>query len=122
LSGDDARTVSCDAWRVAASKTRPRRARREQERALRKTVRQVQRLAGDLPGGGPERAIEVASASVVELKALGTPCLQCGGELELRHDRASADSGGVLRALELTCRRCHAPRTLWFRVVASGPN
>jgi hypothetical protein len=107
---------------VADSKTRPRRARREQERALRKTVRQVQRLAGELPGGGPEHAIEVSSASVVELKALGTPCLQCGGELQLRHDHASAGARGVLRQLELTCRRCHAPRTLWFRVAPSGPN
>jgi hypothetical protein len=107
---------------VANSKTRPRRARREQERALRKTVRQVQRLAGELPGGAPERAIEVASASVVELKARATPCLQCGGDLELRHDRASAAARGVLRELELACRRCHAPRTLWFRVAPSGPN
>jgi hypothetical protein len=107
---------------VASSKPRPRRARREQERALRKTVRQVQRLASELPGGAPERAIEVASAAVVELKALGTPCLQCEGELELRHDRASTDARGVLRMLELVCRRCHAPRTLWFRVAPSGPN
>ena len=102
--------------------TRPRRKRREAERALRKHVRQTEALAGELPGGAPDRPIDVASASVVEGKARATPCLQCGGELDLRADRATSTARGVLREVALACRRCHAPRTLWFRVAPRATN
>jgi len=95
---------------------RPRRKRREQERALRKQVRRTEALAGELPGGAPDRPIDVTSASVVEGKARGTPCIQCGGELELRGDRATSTARGILREIALICRRCHAPRTLWYRI------
>ena len=101
---------------------RPRRQRREQERALRAAVRRVERLAEELPGGTPERPIEVATSSVIELQARGTPCPQCAGELEIKADRAESTPRGVLRALDLVCRRCHAPRTLWFRIGAPGLN
>jgi hypothetical protein len=101
---------------------RERRGRRELERALRKNVRRVQRLAEDLPGGAPERPIDVPSAAVVATKALATLCLQCGGDLELRRDGATSTPRGVLRELELACRRCHAPRRLWFRVAVAGAN
>ena len=69
-----------------------------------------------MPGGSPEQPIDVAAASVVEGKARATPCIQCGGDLELRGDRATSTARGVLRELALVCRRCHAPRTLWFRI------
>ena len=101
---------------------RPRRERREQERALRATVRRIERLAGELPGGTPERAIEVASSSVVDLKARALPCLQCAGQLDIKGERAESTARGVLRAIDLVCRQCHAPRTLWFRIAAPGPN
>ena len=101
---------------------RPRRQQREQQRALRKTVRQLERLAAELPGGSPERPIEVASASVVETKARAIPCVQCEAiEMELRGDRATSTARGVLRALEMVCRQCHAARAIWFRV-ATGAN
>jgi hypothetical protein len=102
--------------------TRPRRKRREQERALRKQVRQTEALAGELAGGAPDRPIDVGSASVVEGKARATPCIQCGGELDLRADRATSTARGVLRELALACRRCHAPRTLWFRIAPRATN
>ena len=95
---------------------RPRRKQREQERELRKQVGRVERLAGKLPGAAPERPIDVASASVVEGKARATPCIQCGGDLELRGDRATSTPRGVLREIALVCRRCHAPRNVWFRI------
>jgi hypothetical protein len=98
------------------SPPRPRRQRREQERALRKEVRAVERLAEQLPGATPESPIEVEAPSVADIKARATPCPQCAGELELRADRAESTPRGILRALALVCRRCHAPRTLWFRV------
>ena len=101
---------------------RPRRKQREQERALRKEVRRSERLAGEMPGGSPGHPIDVAAASVVEGKARATPCIQCGGDLELRSDRAKSTARGVLRELALACRRCHAPRTLWFRIAPPVAN
>ena len=105
-----------------AKPPRPRRAQREQSRALRKQVRRTERLANELPGGSPDHPIDVASAAIVEGKARGTPCIQCGGDLELRGDRATATARGVLREIALACRRCHAPRTLWFRVAPVAAN
>jgi len=102
--------------------TRPRKKQREQERALRKLVRRTEGLAGELPGGSAQRPIDVASASIVEGKARATPCIQCAGDLELRGDRATTTPRGVLRELALACRRCHAPRTLWFRIKPPATN
>jgi hypothetical protein len=101
---------------------RARKARREQDRALRKEVARTERAARELPGGAAQHPIDVPSAAVVEVKARATPCLQCGGELELRRDRASSTPRGILREIQLTCRLCHAPRTLWFRVTPSAVN
>jgi hypothetical protein len=101
---------------------RPRRERRERDRALRKEVRRTEELAGQLPGASPEHPIDVTSASVVETMARARPCVQCGGELEPQRDRASSTARGVLRAIALTCRQCHAPRALWFRVAPAAPN
>ena len=66
------------------SPPRARRQRREQERALRKGVRAVERLARQLPGATPETAVEVDAPAVAEIKARATACPQCGGELEVR--------------------------------------
>ena len=101
---------------------RPRRKQREQARALRKEVRRTEALAGKLAGGSPDHPIDVPSAAVVDGKARGTPCIQCGGDLEVRGERASATTRGVLREIALACRRCHAPRTLWFRVAPAVTN
>jgi hypothetical protein len=104
------------------SPPRPRRQRRERERALRKDVRQIERLARQLPGATPESPIEIEAPAVAEIQARATPCPQCGGELELRGDRADSTPRGVLRELSLVCRLCHAPRHLWFRVLPRSPN
>jgi hypothetical protein len=94
----------------------PRRARtnrRVAERALRKTVAERQRLAAAAPGGSRDHPLVVTSASVVEGQARSTPCVQCGGELQLeKHDAEAGD----LRVVHLVCRLCHAPRALWFRI------
>ena len=100
----------------------PRRQQREQQRALRKTVRQLERLAAGLPGGSPEQPIDVAAASVVETRARAIACVQCEAvEMEFRGDQATSTARGVLRELVMVCRRCHAPRSVWFRV-APGVN
>jgi len=95
---------------------RERKARREHERELRKTVRRLEREAATLPGGAPDNPVNVASAAVVETRARATPCALCGGDLELRGDRATSTPRGVLRELQAVCRRCHAPRALWFLI------
>lgn len=105
-----------------AGVTRPRKARREQDRRLRKQVARVEREARELPGGRAEHPIDVTSASVVEPRAREARCLRCGGELETRGDGASSTPRGVLRRIELVCRFCHAPRTLWFRVAPANSN
>jgi hypothetical protein len=104
------------------SPPRPRRQRRAQERALRKNVRVTERLAQKLPGATPESPIEIAAPGVAEIQARATPCPQCGGELELRGDRADSTSRGVLRELVMACRLCHAQRSLWFRVSPPSAN
>ena|SRR5215471_5417667 len=101
---------------------RPRKQRRERERAQRKAVRAVQRVAASVPGGAPTNPITVDSAAVVETRARRTPCLQCGGDLDLRGDRAASTARGVLRELDVVCRRCHAPRTLWFLIAPRAAN
>jgi hypothetical protein len=101
---------------------RPRRAQRAHARELRKQVRHTEQLARELPGASPDQPIDVTSASVVEGAARATPCIQCGGELEMRGDRATSSARGVLREIALVCRRCHAPRTLWFRIPPPAAN
>jgi len=108
--------------RRVARLPRFRRTQRERQRALRKLVRQTETLASELAGGSPERPIDVTSASVVEGEARRTPRIQCDGELEPRGDRATSTARGILREISLVCRRCHVPRTLWFRVVPSSAN
>jgi hypothetical protein len=105
-----------------AKPKRSRTERREAERALRKDVVARERLATAAPGGARDRPLVVTSASVIESMARSTPCVQCGGELELRDHAAPADGGGKLRRLQLVCRLCHAPRELWFKVEAPLPS
>jgi hypothetical protein len=95
-----------------AKPKRSRTERRELERALRKEVVARERLAAAAPGGAQDRPIVVATVSVIESMARSTPCVQCGGELELKDHAAVAG----LRSLRLVCRLCHAPREIWFSI------
>jgi hypothetical protein len=99
-----------------AKPKRSRTERREAERALRKEVVARERLAAAAPGGAADRPLVVATVSVIESMARSTPCIQCGGELELRDHAAPASAGGKLRRCRLVCRLCHAPRELWFSI------
>jgi hypothetical protein len=99
-----------------AKKPRARTERRERERAARQLVRDQQKLAELLPGGSPERPIEVVSSSVIAVRARSHPCPLCGGGLRLDEETAST---AELRAAHMTCVRCGVKRQLWFRI--SGP-
>ncbi|HVK89097.1 MAG TPA: hypothetical protein VM513_33480 [Kofleriaceae bacterium] len=101
------------------SKQRPRTARRIEERAARKLVRDREKLAALLPGGARERPIEVPSSSVIEVRVESMPCPQCEGRYRLREHEAPAPG---LRRVDVTCRNCGAPRSLWFRIVTDEPN
>ena len=101
---------------------RSRTERREGERALRKEVKERERLAAAAPGGGRDRPIVVTTVSVIESLARSTPCVQCGGELELRDHAAPADEKGKLRVARMVCRLCHVRREIWFAIEAPLAN
>ncbi len=101
---------------------RPRTRVRAEARAARNAVKQTERWAALMPGGAADHPIEVTSGSVVEVRARAALCHQCQGELELRGDSAVATPRGVLREVDMVCRRCHAAKRLWFRVVSGLPS
>lgn len=98
---------------------RPRTQQRIDERAARKLVRDKERLAALVVGGSPERPIEVETTSVIELRTEAMPCPQCDGPYRIR-DHAAVGAG--LRRIDVTCRQCGTPRSLWFRIVTHDPN
>jgi|SRR5580704_2768135 hypothetical protein len=102
------------------SRKRPERtARRADERAARQLVRDRERLAKLSPGGSAEHPIHVDSAAVVEVRTEALPCPQCAGSYRLVEHRSA---GVGLRAVDVVCRTCGAPRTLWFRLDSHEPN
>jgi len=98
---------------------RKRTARREQERAARRLVRDREKLATLLPGGSEEHPIEVTSAAVVEVKIRGATCPQCEGTYRIR-EHVSVRSG--IRRVDVTCQLCGTPRPVWFRLGSDEPN
>jgi len=101
------------------SSKRPRTSRREAERAARKLVQDREKLALLSPGGTPERPITVTSTAVIEPRIENMQCVQCGGQYKVREHEAPASG---LRRVDVTCRQCSAPRTLWFRLAPDDPN
>ena len=105
---------------MTAGRKRPERtARRAEERAARKLVRDREKLAALSLGGAKEHPIEVASAAVIEGRTESLPCPQCEGQYRIRDHRSA---GPGLRCVDVTCRQCGAPRTLWFRIAIDEPN
>jgi hypothetical protein len=79
-----------------------------------------ERLAKLSAGGTPGWPIKVASASVVEVRTSSLVCPEC--ELgDYRIEEHVAPAAG-LRRVDVRCRYCGAPRSLWFRLVANEPN
>jgi len=70
-------------------------------------------------GGSHHRPIAVASASVVEVRARALHCPHCDGEYRIE-EHISVASG--LRRVDVTCRHCSRPRSLWFRLTSFEPN
>jgi len=107
---------------MAKKSSRPRTERRERERALKKGVRNTERMAHALPGGSRATAIELPASGLVELAVRDARCPQCNGALDLRGDRAESTARGIVREVDAICRLCHAPRRLWFRLAAKLAN
>jgi hypothetical protein len=106
---------------MAARSRRPRTERRKAARQLTGEVRAREKLAAAGPGGAADRPITVVSASLVEPRARETPCVQCAGTLDLVRHQGSAGAPD-LREVNLICRLCHTPRTIWFRIEARLPS
>jgi hypothetical protein len=82
--------------------------------------RERERLAALLPGGSVDRPIEVTSSAVIEGRAEdSTPCPHCGGQNRvIEHTRPVPSR----RRVDVECRYCGTPRTLWFRIVPDVVN
>lgn len=110
---------------MAGSK-KPPPARAERRAALRRSeelARQRAKLAALEPGGSPARPLEVASASLVESRALSLRCLRCdAAESKLDAHEAESDGRYVLRTLRTRCGRCGSTRTVYARVVVPSAN
>jgi predicted Zn finger-like uncharacterized protein len=89
------------------------------KRVFRDLVRDREKLSSLSRGGSPDRPIEVASASVVEVRARSLSCPQCDGHYSVQDHRAP--SAG-LRAVDVRCDLCGTRRTLWFRLGSTDPN
>ena len=101
-------------------KRRPERtARRVADRDARRLVRTREKLAHLVAGGSEDHPITVSTAAVIEGRARAMPCPQCEGELEVKDHRSSGDG---MRPVDVKCRQCGTPRTLWFRIVSDEPN
>jgi hypothetical protein len=87
--------------------------RQAQEMELAANLRAAIALA---PGGSAEQALVVTTPSVIEVRAAAMGCLVCERPLELRDHAVAPGSGGSLRVVHLSCRVCHAPRKVWFRL------
>lgn len=97
---------------------RRRTVRRALEREVKKIEDAREKLARLSEGGAPERPIEVASASVVEARALALGCARCEGELRLVDHDALRVGNEPLRRVRAQCKRCRATREVWIRVAS----
>jgi hypothetical protein len=98
---------------------RKRTEQRERARAMRKLVRDREKLAALSVGGSEDRPIQVTSASVVEVRVRHLACPQCEGEYKVKEHRSPASG---IRSVDVTCQMCGVSRTLWFRIVSPDAN
>lgn len=97
------------------------------EREVVKLARARVKLASLEAGGAPERPIEVASASVIDLHASSMACAACGepGVRVDAHDALSVLDAGQerrLRVARVRCPRCGHRRDVFFRIGTALPS
>jgi hypothetical protein len=98
---------------------RPRTLARAAARDARKLVEAKTELAALEIGGSLERPLEVASASLVEARALAGGCLACEGALEVADHRVHHAGAALVREVVVHCRRCSRRRGVWVRVAVA---
>lgn len=103
-------------------KKRARTVRRAIERELGALADAREKLARISDGGAPERPLTVASASIVEPRALALGCARCEGELRVESHDALSTPQGALRRVRARCRGCGAIREIWLQIVVSLPS
>ncbi|APR79659.1 Hypothetical protein A7982_05006 [Minicystis rosea] len=101
---------------------RKRTVRREEDRAMAKMAKDLDKLALHAPGGSPERAIEITSPSEVEVQARSTPCPICRGELRIEEHTAETIDGLRVRVAKVLCTVCRSRRSLYFRLAGTMLN
>jgi hypothetical protein len=84
----------------------------------RRHVRDLDRLARMVPGGSPERPVEIDTPAVVEVMAVAAPCPLCGGGLRLVEHAAETIDGVRLRVARLACTGCGVARAMYFKLRA----
>lgn len=107
---------------MAKKKLSVRAVRRDLARKTAAFIRDADRLAQLETGGTPERPIDLASASEVEVHARSMPCPRCGGELRVEEHLAETFGGARLRVARVVCSDCHARRSIYFRLGATLPS
>ncbi len=99
---------------------RPRAGRRALARDAEKLVERKRKLAALEPGGSPDRAIEVASASVVESHARAMPCALCEGTVRVDEHAVEDHRGLRLRVAHVVCSRCGSERPVYYRIMQAN--
>jgi hypothetical protein len=67
-----------------------------------------------------ELPIKVSSASVVEVRTAALTCASCAIGTYRIEDHVSIAAG--VRRVDVVCRHCSTPRSLWFRLEPDEPN
>jgi hypothetical protein len=95
---------------------RKRAERRASDREQAKLARDLEKLARAAPGGGPDRAIPIVSASEVEVHAQGMPCPICRSAVRVEEHAAETVNGLRLRVARVVCSMCRARRAIYFQL------
>lgn len=110
---------------MAARTKKPKRARtvrREADRDDGRARDERLALARLVPGGSPQRPLEVTTAALVEATARAGGCPACGGEVRVDDHAAETVDGRLLRAVRLACVACGARTVRWVVVLPSRLN
>lgn len=99
---------------MAAKKKSARSERRSLEREVEKQLERKDKLAELSPGGAPERAIAVETASLVEPLARSTPCARCGAAVRVGEHAVRVVAGRSLRVVGVACSACGSERELFY--------
>lgn len=96
--------------------------RREADRDAKKALNDRLALARLEPGGAPERAIELVSASLVEPTARGIPCPACGATVRVQDHTAETIESRRLRVVRVDCARCGFVGSRYFTIAEKALN